>query len=70
MIQETLEPYQKEIDPDTLRRLAIAMSLIVGVEARIVLRDIWHLEDEYAEQILRWIARTLAQATVTQRHKT
>lgn len=62
MIQDALEPYEGKLERATLRRLAIAVSLIVGIEARIVLRDIWHLEDDEAAQIVGWMARTLAQA--------
>jgi AcrR family transcriptional regulator len=69
MIQETLEPYNGKIDSAALRRLAIAMSLLVGIEARIVLCDIWHLEEDEAVQTLRWIAHTLARATAQQQNR-
>jgi AcrR family transcriptional regulator len=70
LIQATLEPYQGKLDAATLRRLAIALSLLVGIEARIVLRDIWHLDEDEAEQTARWIARTLARAAAKeQRNK-
>jgi hypothetical protein len=46
-----------------LRRLTIALSLIVGAESLVVLRDIWGLDEAEAKDVARWIARTLAQAT-------
>jgi AcrR family transcriptional regulator len=70
LIQATLEPFEGKIDSTTLRRLAIAISVIVGIEARIVLRDIWHLEEDEAEQIARWMARTLAQAATKEQGNT
>jgi hypothetical protein len=68
LIQATLEPYAGNLGDATLRRLAIGLSLVVGIEARIVLRDIWHLDEDEIEEIVRWAARSLAQAAATQRH--
>jgi AcrR family transcriptional regulator len=62
-IQAALAPYEDTLSPAALRRLTIALSLIVGAESIVVLRDIWNLDATEAEEITRWIARTLAQAT-------
>jgi AcrR family transcriptional regulator len=62
-IQAALDPYRNTLDPAGLRRLAIALSLLVGAETRTVLHDIWKLDDGETEQVTLWIARTLAQAT-------
>jgi AcrR family transcriptional regulator len=62
-IQAALAPYQDTHTPAALRRLTIALSLIVGAESLVVLRDIWGLEETEAKEVARWIARTLAQAT-------
>ena len=62
-IQAALAPYQGTLTPDASRRLAIALSLIVGAESLVVLRDIWGLDETEAKEVARWIARTLAQAT-------
>jgi AcrR family transcriptional regulator len=67
-IQEALKPYEHQLDPHARRRLAIAISLLVGIEAHIVLHDIWHLDDAEAEQIIRWTAETLTQATTKHRN--
>lgn len=69
LIQATLEPYEGKIDAATLRRLAIALSLVVGIEARIVLHDIWNLDEKEAEEVVRWTARTLAQAAAKEQNK-
>ena len=63
-IQAALAPYQDTLTPAALRRLTIGLSLIVGAESLVVLRDIWDLEETEAKEVARWIARTLAQATV------
>jgi AcrR family transcriptional regulator len=62
-IQAVLAPYRGTLTPTASRRLSIALSLIVGAESLVVLRDIWGLEETEAKDVARWIARTLAQAT-------
>jgi AcrR family transcriptional regulator len=62
-IQAALAPYRDTLTPAALRRLTIGLSLIVGAESLVVLRDIWDLEETEAKDVARWIARTLAQAT-------
>jgi AcrR family transcriptional regulator len=62
-IQAALAPYQDTLTPAALRRLTIALSLIVGAESLVVLRDIWNLDETEAKEVARWIARMLAQAT-------
>jgi AcrR family transcriptional regulator len=59
-----LEPFEDRLDPETLRMLAVGISLIFGVESRIVLRDIWDLDDEEAKRVTLWIARILAKAAL------
>jgi AcrR family transcriptional regulator len=63
-IQAALAPYRGTLSPAALRRLTIGLSLIVGAESLVVLRDIWGLEETEAKEVARWIARTLTQATV------
>ena len=65
-IQAALEPFEGKLDPDELRRLAVAISIFLGIEAHVVMRDIWHLSDDEAEQVTRWVARTLARAATSQ----
>jgi AcrR family transcriptional regulator len=62
-IRAALAPYRGTLSPAALRRLTIGLSLIVGAESLVVLRDIWGLEETEAKEVARWIARTLARAT-------
>jgi AcrR family transcriptional regulator len=62
-ISATLEPYTHKLDDQALRRLSVALSLVVGVEAHVIFRDIWGLDDDEAREISLWIARVLAEAT-------
>ena len=68
-IRLALEPYEGKLDAETLRRLAIAISVTIGVESRVVLRDIWNLDEDEAKEMTVWMARTLARAAVGQRSK-
>jgi AcrR family transcriptional regulator len=61
-IQAALEPHEGELDAATLRRLSIALSIVIGIEARVVLRDIWKLDEDEAEKVTLWMAHTLARA--------
>ena len=63
-IQAALAPYRRTLSPAAMRRLTIGLSLIVGAESLVVLRDIWDLDETEAKDVARWIARTLTQATV------
>jgi AcrR family transcriptional regulator len=63
-IQAALEPFEGKLDAGTLRRLAIAISVVIGIESRVVLRDIWNLDEDEAEQLTLWMASALARAVV------
>ncbi len=63
-IEEALAPLSNsfEKDPATLKRLVAALSLCMGLEALIVLRDICGLEPAEAVEVSRWAAHALLQA--------
>jgi AcrR family transcriptional regulator len=68
-IRIALKPFDGKVNADMLRRLAIAISVVIGVESRVVLRDIWNLDEDEAKEMTVWIARTLARAAIGQRSK-
>jgi AcrR family transcriptional regulator len=70
-ISATLEPFTEQLDDEAIRRLSVALSLLVGIEAHVVFRDIWGLDDEEARGISLWMARVLAEATAEEgaRHR-
>jgi AcrR family transcriptional regulator len=61
-ISATLEPFTDQLDDAAIRRLSVALSLLVGIEAHVVFRDIWGLDDDEARGISLWMARVLAEA--------
>jgi AcrR family transcriptional regulator len=62
-ISATLEPFTEQLDDEAIRRLSVALSLVVGIEAHVVFRDIWGLDDDEARGTSLWMARVLAEAT-------
>jgi AcrR family transcriptional regulator len=63
-IAATLEPCADRLTPDATRRLSVALSMVVGIEAHMIFRDIWQLDDDEAHQTSLWMARVLTEATV------
>ena len=61
-IEAALAPAADELDDASLRRLSVALSLVVGIEAHVVFHDIWGLDDDEARETALWMARVLAQA--------
>jgi AcrR family transcriptional regulator len=58
-LKEALSPLQGRVPSKRLDKLIHALSLVTGVEALIVMRDICELEPKEAERILRWTARAI-----------
>jgi len=63
-IEEALAPLGNYFDKDlaTFRRLVSALSLCMGIEALIVLRDVCGLEAAEAVEVSRWAVQVLLQA--------
>jgi AcrR family transcriptional regulator len=63
-IRVALESGEEELDPEARRRLAVALSLVVGIEAHVVFHDIWELDDDEAERVTLWVTRALTEAAL------
>lgn len=61
-ISATLEPFTEKLGEDTIRRLSVALSVVVGIEAHVIFRDIWELDEDEARQVSLWMTRVLAEA--------
>jgi AcrR family transcriptional regulator len=61
-IAATLEPFTDKLGDDAIRRLSVALSVVVGIEAHVIFRDIWELDEDEAQQVSLWMARVLAEA--------
>jgi hypothetical protein len=51
---------QPELDEDERRRLVMSLSLVFGIEAWVVLKDIWRVDDDTAQGVILWTARAIA----------
>lgn len=63
-IEKALAPVQGSLEEPDFRRLVAALSLCMGIEALVVLRDVCALEPSEAEEVLRWAARTLLRSSL------
>lgn len=53
-LEEALGPVREEIDPERFRMLTAALSLYTGIETKIVLKDIWGMDDEESDRVVQW----------------
>lgn len=57
-----LEPLRDSLTDTEWRRLRAALSLTIGVEALVVMKDICGVDDDEALEILQWMALSLLRA--------
>jgi AcrR family transcriptional regulator len=69
-IEEALAPVRAEMDPERFRDLAGALSLFLGIETKIVLKDIWEMDDAEAERVALWATRALLREALLPDEKT
>ena len=65
-IEMALEPVRIQLDESSFERLVSGLALCIGVEALLVLRDIRGLDLAAAEEVSRWVARSLLHASLEQ----
>lgn len=64
LLREAVSPLDGRLPADQVDRLAQALSLIFGVEALVVLKDMWGLTSAQAEEVARWAAAALVKAAI------
>jgi AcrR family transcriptional regulator len=67
-IEKALAPVEGRLEEPDFRRLVAALSLCMGIEALVVLRDVCALEPSEAEEVLRWAARMLLRSSLAEVH--
>lgn len=67
LLREALHPLRADLPANEFERLAQALSLIFGVEALVVLKDMWGLDGAQAEAVATWAAGALVRAAVENR---
>jgi AcrR family transcriptional regulator len=63
-IELALEPVRKKLGKRRFERLVNALTVSIGIESLIVLRDLDGLSAEEAEGVSRWMARTMLRASL------
>jgi len=57
-----LEPVRKTLPKARWRRLQAALALTLSIDAMVVMKDVCRLDDDDAQDVLRWAARALLRA--------
>lgn len=66
LLAKALAPLRPVLPPDEFDRLCQGLSLIFGIEAIVVLKDIWKLDANGAQDAALWAARTLVRGAVSE----
>ncbi len=61
LIAAALEPARSQFTPAALRRLELALALLIGTEGVIVARDVLRIDDAEALRVKRWAIRALVE---------
>jgi AcrR family transcriptional regulator len=61
-LDKALAPVRQQLPPAQWRRLRAALSLVLGIEAVVVMKDVCHASDEESLATLEWAALALLQA--------
>ena len=59
---DSLAPLRESVPDATLRRMQLALCMVMGSEAMVVMRDVCRLEPEEALAVTRWAARAILEA--------
>jgi AcrR family transcriptional regulator len=65
-IEQALAPVRGRLEEPYFQRLVAALSLCMGIEALVVLRDVCALESSEAEEVLLWAARALLRSSLAE----
>jgi len=64
-VEQVLTPMRDELTDEQWRTVVAAVSMIIGIEAQIVLHDLCGLTDAEADHVIRWAAQALIGAATT-----
>lgn len=59
LLRHAVAPLHGAVSERDLDRLAKGLSLVFGIEAFVVLKDIWKMDQDDVEQTIIWVARAL-----------
>lgn len=62
LLRDAIAPLAGRLDGGQIDRLAKALSLVFGVEALVILKDLWRLDADEVDEIVKWTADALVRA--------
>ncbi|MFI0444071.1 TetR/AcrR family transcriptional regulator [Actinomadura sp. 6N118] len=65
-LEQACEPLRSTLTPESFQRLISALTIVVGWEAQIALRDVRGLDPQAEQEAITWAARTLVEAAINQ----
>jgi AcrR family transcriptional regulator len=68
-LTDALEPVREQLDPSAFERLVSALSLTVGIEAHVTLRDVCGLSAPQARRTKVWAAQALLASALAEQRK-
>ncbi|MGB6119753.1 MAG: TetR/AcrR family transcriptional regulator [Mesorhizobium sp.] len=66
LLRDALSPLAATLSPDKLDRLTKALSLIFGIEALIIMTDIWNADEQEAGEVALWAAKALVRSVLNE----
>jgi AcrR family transcriptional regulator len=66
LLREAAAPLKDRVSRQAFDKLTQSLSLIFGIEAIVVLKDIWGLDGEEARRVALWAARALVRAAAAE----
>ena len=64
LLRDAVAPLRGTVSDGDLDRLAKGLSLVFGIEAFVVLKDIWRMEQDDVEATINWVAQALIASAV------
>ena len=64
LLASAIAPLKKDLGRKQFERLSQALSLIFGIEAFVVLKDIWGFDGKKTEDVALWMCRTLIRSAI------
>jgi AcrR family transcriptional regulator len=66
LLRDALAPLHPRLGRQAFDKVAQSLSLIFGIEAIVVLKDIWGLDGEEARRVATWAAHALVHAAIAE----
>lgn len=66
LLRSAIAPLAGDMPEAALDRLAKALSLVFGIEALVILKDIWGADGDEARRVALWAARALVRGAIAE----